>query len=593
MSAMPVKAMAGGNKGQGAKTPVLFWVLLGLPVVYLAAVLADVWEQGIALATFFDSLQAKLFAPWLIRWTDKTPAFVLGFLFLYALAVFCFQSESANRRPGEEHGSAKWGKAKVLNKKYAHPKDPFDNIILTQNIAIGYDTRRHRRNLNVLVVGSSGAGKTRFYCKPQLYSANGSCSYVVADPKGEMLADSGKFLVKMGYQVTVLDLVHMTGAYNPFEYMDDDKDTISLVHNLIMNTTPKGASSSDPFWEKAETALLMALILYLKHEAIPEEQNFPTVMDMLLSIEVSEEDENLQSALDLLFEALEEQAPEHIACKFYHIFKASAGKTAKSIVVSAAVRLNAMLVPSVAGLMSRPDEMDFGSLGERKRAIFCILPDNDKSLNYIVGMMYTQAFQVLYRKADFEHGGQLPLHVHFIQDEWANVYSGDAPSILSTCRSRRISCSIIVQNISQIKERYKDSWESIMGNTDEILVLGTSEVNSAEQFSKMLGKATINTKTHGITKGRSGSSSENYQTAGRELMTPDEIRLMDNHYALLFIRGENPVMDLKYDILKHPNIALTADGGAEPFYIRRHGESYARTTLSFAASDIDDIEVVA
>lgn len=561
-----------------------------MPVGYLALVLADVWEQGLVLETFFEALQSKLFAPWLVRWTDNSAAFVLGFLALYGLAVFCFQSEQGARRPGEEYGSAKWGSPKALGRKYANRTEPTENIILTQNVGIGFDTHKHRRNLNVLVVGSSGSGKTRFYCKPQLYNAN--CSYVVADPKGEMAAAAAPLLIKKGYQVTILDLVHMTGGYNPFEYMDSDRDTISLVHNLIMNTTPKGAKSSDPFWDKAETALLMALILYLKHEAVPEEQNFPTVMEMLLSIEVSEEDENLQSALDLLFEALEEQEPEHIACKFYHIFKASAGKTAKSIVVSAAVRLSAMNIASVAGLMSRPDEMDFGSLGERKRAIFCILPDNDPSLNYIVGMLYTQCFQVLYRKADFEHGGQLPVHVHFIQDEWANVYSGDAPSILSTCRSRRISCSIIVQNISQIKEKYKDSWESIMGNTDEILVLGTSEVNSAEQFSKMLGKASIITKSRGTTRGRSGSSSENLQGTGRELMTPDEIRLMDNRYALLFIRGEHPVMDLKYDIMGHPNIKLTADGGAEPFYIRHHNDSYAQGVSAYSAKDIDEIQVV-
>lgn len=583
-------AMTNKPGGQG-KPPVLFWILLALPVGYLAVVLADVWAQGLVLETFFDALQSKLFAPWLIRWTSNTPAFLLGFLALYGLAVFCFQSEQGTRRPGEEHGSAKWGNPKALNKKYADMKEPTENIILTQNVAISFNTHKHRRNLNILVVGSSGAGKTRFYCKPQLYNAN--CSYVVADPKGEMAAAAAPLLIKKGYQVTILDLVHMTGAYNPFVYMETDKDTITLVNNLIMNTTPKGAKSSDPFWDKAETALLLALIFYLKYEAGPEEQNFPTVMEMLLSIEVKEEDEEHQSALDLLFEALEEQVPEHIARKFYKVFKASAGKTAKSIVVSAAVRLSAMLIPSVADLMSRPDEMDFGSLGERKRAIFCILPDNDPSLNYIVGMMYTQAFQVLYRKADFEYGGQLPVHVHFIQDEWANVYSGDAPAILSTCRSRRISCSIIVQNISQIKEKYKDSWESIMGNTDEILVLGTSEVNSAEQFSKMLGRASIITKSTGTTRGRSGSSSENLQSAGRELMTPDEIRLMDNRYALLFIRGENPVMDLKYDIMRHPNIALTADGGAEPFYIRHHNDSYARPSFAFGVGDIDEIKIVA
>ncbi|MDL2294307.1 type IV secretory system conjugative DNA transfer family protein [Ruminococcaceae bacterium OttesenSCG-928-D13] len=579
-------------KGQGQQTPVLLWVLLAVPVGYLALVLADVWEQGVVLADFFEQLQTKLFAPWLVRWTDKSVAFLLGFLAVYGLAVFCFRSEQGNRRPGEEHGSAKWGNPKALNKKYANLKDSTDNIILTQNVSIGYDTHRHRRNLNILVVGSSGSGKTRFYCKPQLYNANGSCSYVVADPKGEMLAAAGPLLLARGYDLTVLDLVHMTGGYNPFCYMDNDRDTISLIHNLIMNTTPKESKTSDPFWDKAETALLMALILYLRHEAVPEEQNFPTVMAMLLSIEVREEDEDFQSPLDLLFEALEEQDPEHIAVKFYKVFKASAGKTAKSIIVSAAVRLSAMNIASVARMMSH-DEMDFGSLGERKRAVFCILPDNDQSLNYIVGMLYTQCFQVLYRKADFEYGGQLPLHVHFIQDEWANVYSGDAPSILSTCRSRRISCSIIVQNISQIKEKYKDSWESIMGNTDEILVLGTSEVNSAEQFSKMLGKSSIIVKNTGITRGRSGSSSENLQSSGRELMTPDEIRLMDNRYALLFIRGEHPVMDLKYDIMKHPNIHLTADGGAEPYFISRHGESYARKALSFNFEDIESIKIVA
>ncbi len=511
-----------------------------------------------------ELLTEKLDHPFEIHFTEYTVRSLLVCTFLYGMGIGVFYSNQKNYRRGEEHGSAKWGNVGQLCKKYrAMPYA--ENILLTQNFRMGLDCYKHRRNLNILVIGGSGAGKSRTFAIPNIMQCN--CSMVITDPKAELLRKTGDLLKKMGYEVRVFDLIHpdTSFCYNPFQYVQDDKDVLRLINNLIKNTTPKGSQSSDPFWEKSETALLQALMMYLLHEAPPEEQNFPMIMEMLASAQVKEEDEDYESPLDILFERLEMRDPESIAVKQYHIYKQAAGKTAKSILISVGVRLAAFNLKQIADLTCI-DELDLSSIGEKKVALFCCIPDADTSLNYLVGMIYSQLFQTLYYVADRLHGGKLPVPVHCIMDEFPNVaLPDDFEKILATMRSRSISCSIIVQNMSQIKALFKDSHDSVVGNCDELLYLGGNEKETHKYLSELLGKETIDTNTYGQTKGKSGSYSINFQQSGRELLMPDEVRLLDNDYALLFVRGEHAVMDRKYDLLKHPNIRDTEDGGAPPY----------------------------
>ena len=511
-----------------------------------------------------ELLTEKLDHPFEIHFTEYTVRSLLVCTLLYGMGIGIFYSNQKNYRRGEEHGSAKWGNVGQLCKKYrAMPYA--ENILLTQNFRMGLECYKHRRNLNILVIGGSGAGKSRTFAIPNIMQCN--CSMVITDPKAELLRKTGGLLKKMGYEVRVFDLIHpdTSFCYNPFQYVQVDKDVLRLINNLIKNTTPKGSQSSDPFWEKSETALLQALMMYLLHEAPPEEQNFPMIMEMLASAQVKEEDEDYESPLDILFERLEMRDPESIAVKQYHIYKQAAGKTAKSILISVGVRLAAFNLKQIADLTCM-DELDLSSIGEKKVALFCCIPDADTSLNYLVGMIYSQLFQTLYYVADRLHGGKLPIPVHCIMDEWANVaLPDDFEKILATMRSRSISCSIIVQNMSQIKALFKDSHESLVGNCDELLYLGGNEKDTHKYISELLGKETIDTNTYGQTKGKSGSYSTNFQQSGRELLMPDEVRMLDNDYALLFVRGEHAVMDRKYDLLKHPNIRDTEDGGAPPY----------------------------
>ena len=483
---------------------------------------------------------------------------------IYSFSYLAYYYNRKNYRRNEEYGSAKWANNKAVNKKYTE-KDYYSNKILSQNVRIGLDGRRHRRNLNTLVIGGSGAGKTRFFGKPNLMQCN--TSFVVLDPKGEQLRDVGNLLEKEGYVIKVVDLINMNRShcYNPFRYIKDDKDVLKLITNLIRNTTPKGSQTNDPFWEKSETALLEALCLYLLHEAPEEEQNFTMVMEMIAAAEVKEDDEEYQSPLDELFERLEIRNPNSLALKQYKIYKQAAGKTAKSILISVGVRLSAFNLESIASLTAI-DELELDLVGERKTAIFAVIPDNDSTFNFLIGMLYTQLFQMLYYQADIVHGGALPVPVHFLMDEFANVALPDEfDKLLSTMRSRLIFVSIIIQNLAQIKGLYKDSWESIVGNCDTLYYLGGNEQSTHKFMSEYLGKETLDTNTYGKSSGRSGNYSTNYQQAGRELLTPDEVRLLDNDYGLLFIRGERPVFDKKYDILKHPRINETTDGNAKPY----------------------------
>jgi type IV secretion system protein VirD4 len=553
------------RRDETARSSLILFAVFLIPVVWAALLTAPSLSGG--LPEILANLTAAMNNPFDIRWVADTPKCILLFIAAYCLGIGIYLSTKRNYRRREEHGSARWGGAAAVNKKY-RDKDPQKNKILTQNVRIGLDGRKHRRNLNVMVVGGSGSGKTRFYAKPNVMQAN--TSFVVLDPKGEILRDTGNLLKANGYEIKVLDLInmHLSHCYNPFAYLKDDKDVLKLVTNLIRNTTPKGSNTNDPFWERSETALLEALILYLLYEAPPEEQNFPMVMEMIAAAEVREDDETYQSPLDELFERLEMREPDHLAVKQYNIFKLAAGKTAKSILIGLGVRLEKFNLSTLAGITT-VDEMELPSIGEKKTALFAVIPDNDSSFNFIVGMLYTQLFQSLMYLADYKYGGRLPVHVHFVMDEFANVALPDEfDKLLSTMRSREISVSIILQNLAQLKALFKDTWESIVGNCDEFLYLGGNEQSTHKYVSELLGKETIDTNTYGLSRGRNGSYSTNYQQSGRELLTPDEVRMLDNRFALLFIRGERAVMDEKYDILKHPNLKLAADGGGKPF---RHG----------------------
>lgn len=550
----------------------MIW-LAGLPVIWWAAILiADAIQPGRNLFELMEVLTEKLNHPFQLHYTEYTIKSVLVCTLLYAAGIGIFYSSQKNYRRGEEHGSARWGDARQICKKYSQ-KPYSQNILLTQNFRISLDTHEHRRCLNILVVGGSGAGKSRGFALPNIMQC--CCSMVITDPKAELLRKTGGLLEKKGYEVRVFDLINpdTSFCYNPFEYVHDDKDVLRLISNLIQNTTPKGSQSSDPFWEKSETALLQALMLYLLHEAPPEEQNFAMIMEMLGSAQVKEEDEDYESPLDILFDRLEMRDPDSIAVKQYHIYKLAAGKTAKSILISVGVRLAAFNLPQIAKL-TNTDELDLSSMGERKVALFCCIPDADTSLNYLVGMIYSQLFQTLYYMADRVHGGALPVPVNCIMDEFPNVsLPNEFEKILATCRSRSIYCSIIIQNMSQLKALFKDSWESLVGNCDEFLYLGGNEKETHKYVSELLGKETIDTNTYGQTKGKSGSYSTNFQQSGRELLQPDEVRMLDNQNALLFIRGERPILDAKYDLMKHPNIRYTEDGGAGPF-------NYAKAPLA-------------
>lgn len=567
----------------------MIW-LAGLPVIWWAAILiGDAIQPCRNLFELMEVLTEKLNHPFQLHYTEYTIKSVLVCTLLYAAGIGIFYSSQKNYRRGEEHGSARWGDARQICKKYSQ-KPYSQNILLTQNFRISLDTHKHRRCLNILVVGGSGAGKSRGFALPNIMQC--CCSMVITDPKAELLRKTGGLLEKKGYEVRVFDLINpdTSFCYNPFEYVHDDKDVLRLISNLIQNTTPKGSQSSDPFWEKSETALLQALMLYLLHEAPPEEQNFAMIMEMLGSAQVKEEDEDYESPLDILFDRLEMRDPDSIAVKQYHIYKQAAGKTAKSILISVGVRLAAFNLPQIAKL-TNTDELDLSSMGEKKVALFCCIPDADTSLNYLVGMIYSQLFQTLYYMADRVHGGALPVPVNCIMDEFPNVsLPNEFEKILATCRSRSIYCSIIIQNMSQLKALFKDSWESLVGNCDEFLYLGGNEKETHKYVSELLGKETIDTNTYGQTKGKSGSYSTNFQQSGRELLQPDEVRMLDNQNALLFIRGERPILDAKYDLMKHPNIRYTEDGGAGPFNYAK--APLAHDDFTFDETRYDDYELL-
>ena len=537
---------------------ILYRLFFYLPVIWAALLIAQ--SLGGGLPDLFSNLTAALEHPFQIQWTDKSLLTILICTGVYIMSLCIYDAESGRMRDGEEHGSAMWGSPKQVNAQFFQKQ----NKILTRHVRLGLDTHKHRRSLNVLVIGGSGAAKTRGYVKPNILEAN--TNYVITDPKMEVLTDTGGYLKKKGYDIRVLNLVNLeqSDGYNPFRYLRDEKDALKLVNTLIQATTPKGSHESDPFWTKSETALLQAIILMLYQEAPEYEQNFSMVMRVLEYAEVRENDDEYISPLDRLFKAMEHEHPESVALRQYKVFKQAAGKTAKSILVSAAVRLAPFNLPQIKAITDH-DDMDLYTLGEKKCALYAVIPDNDTTFNFLVSLLYSQIFQTLYYCADQIHHGALPCHVHFILDEAPSVNLPGLPRELATMRSRNISCSTIIQNMAQIKELYKDSWETIPGNSDTLLYLGGNESSTHKYISEALGKSTIDTKTHGQTKGRSGSYSTNFQISGRELLTPDEVRMLDNRYCILFIRGARPVLDLKYELMEHPAIRYTMDGGAPPY----------------------------
>ena len=555
----------------------IFFIIGFIPVIWLSLLIAPYYNDG--LFKILEEISKQIESPFNIVWCNNSIKSVLVCCFFYAMGIIVYMLTKRNYRKGEEHGSAKWGKAKEINKKYEQePK--LSNKILTKHVSIGYDGRIHRRNLNTLVIGGSGAGKTRFYAKVNVLQAN--TSFIILDPKGEIARDEGYLLEREGYDVKVLDLINMekSHCYNPFVYLKTDNDVQRLVTNLFKATTPKGSQSSDPFWDTSAAMLLLSLMFYLWYEAPTDEQNFPMVMEMLRAGDVKEEDENYISPLDILFNQLEVENPNHIALKYYRDYRSGSAKTLKSIQITLASRLEKFNLDSLAGL-TQTDELELDKIGEKKTALFAIIPDNDPSFNFLVSMLYTQLFQQLFYIADYKYGGRLPVHVHFLMDEFANVsLPDDFQNILSVMRSREISVSIILQNLAQLKKLFEKDWESIVGNCDEFLYLGGNEQSTHKYVSELLGKATIDMNTYGKSTGKSGSYSTNYQLSGRELYTPDEVRMLDNKYAILFIRGERPIKDLKYDIMKHPNVKYSADGKAKPY---KHGE----VTNSIATINID------
>lgn len=557
------------NQPNRTGNPVVY-LFLYIPVAWAALLIAQ--SLGGSLPDILARLTAALENPFSIRWTQYSPLSILICTGAYIMALSLLSANQGQRRDGEEHGSAAWATPRQVNAMFAQK----ENKLLTRNVRLGLDTHKHRRSLNVLVIGGSGAAKTRGYVKPNILEAN--TNYVITDPKMEVLTSTGGYLKSQGYDIRVLNLVNLeqSDGYNPFRYIRDEKDALKLVNNLIQATTPKSSHESDPFWTKAETALLQAIILMLFQEAPEYEQNFSMVMRVLEYAEVKEEDEEYISPLDLLFQSMERENPTSVAVRQYKVFKLAAGKTSKSILVSTAVRLAPFNLPQIKAITDH-DEMELYSLGEKKCALYAVIPDNDQSFNFLVSLLYAQAFQALYYSADQLHHGALPRHVHFILDEFAAMPLPGFTRELATMRSRNISASTIIQNMAQIKEMYKDSWETIPGNSDTILFLGGNESSTHKYISEALGKSTINTKTHGQTKGRSGSWSTNFQMSGRELLTPDEVRQLDNRYAILLIRGAKPVMDLKYDLTKHPAVRYTVDGGGPPYI---HHQEKPKTWLS-------------
>ena len=478
--------------------------------------------------------------------------------------VLYYKAKNAKKfRHGEEYGSARWG-----NRKDIEPfEDPVfeNNIILTETERLTMNSRpkapKYARNKNVIVIGGSGSGKTRFYVKPQLMQMTDHVSYVVTDPKGTIIVECGKMLVNGGYRIKVLNTINFKKSmhYNPFHYIRSEKDILKLVNTIIANTKGEGEKSTEDFWVKAERLLYSALIGYIWYEAPEEEQNFSTLLEFINASETREEDEEFKNAVDELFEELEADNPEHFAVRQYRKYKLAAGKTAKSILISCGARLAPFDIQELREIMSY-DEMELDMIGDQKTAMFVIISDTDDTFNFVVAIMYTQLFNLLCDKADDEHGGRLPYHVRLLLDEFSNI--GQIPKfdkLIAKIRSREISASIILQSQSQLKTIYKDAAETITGNCDTVLFLGGKESSTLKEISETLGKETIDLYNTSDTRGTSQSYGLNYQKTGKELMSRDELAVMDGNKCILQLRGVRPFLSNKYDITKHKRYKELAD----------------------------------
>ena len=575
---------------KNARGAVIILTALLLAVIWIALIFAEAVAEGGSLAEVLFNFSINLQSLHIPKWNAYSLKTISACLIIYGFLVSLYYEQKGNYRFREEYGSACWGNPKRTSRLFRTKKhDPY--IILTENVKVSMNTkalpRLHQINANVLVIGGSGSGKSRSYIMPNILEC--ACSYVICDPKGELYHTLGGVLEQAGYDITVFNLLEMqkSDGYNPLRYVKDEKDIETLVTALVNNTNDKKHSAGEKFWEDSEKNLLKALIAYLYEQAPENEQNFATLMYMLSHMEVREEDENYKSTVDLLFEDLAYTDPDSYALREYKGFRQGAGKTLKSILISLSSRLNGFNLPQLNRIILN-DDMDFQSLGERKRAIFMLISDNDSSFNYLVGMLYLQAFHELYSLADTKYHGSLPVPVRFMMDEFSNTpLPSDFEHILSTCRSRNISINIAVQNMAQLKAIFKENSDNVTSNCDSMLYLGTNEASTHEYISKALGKATIDVKSRNTTKGRNGSSTTNYQQTGRELMTPDEVRLLPNDKAILLIRGKRPIIDNKYTLTKHRNYDKI---GSEPY--EKCTKHYESQDLSFAVASLSEIEEV-
>lgn len=505
-----------------------------------------------------------------LAFTNWLPSFhmqdLLGGLvtaLIFRLILYYKAKNAKKFRHGEEYGSARWG-----NRKDIEPfVDPIfeNNIILTETERLTLNSRpkqpKYARNKNVIVIGSSGSGKTRFYLKPQLMQMTPNVSYVCTDPKGTIIVECGKMLVNGGYRIKVLNTINFKKSmhYNPFHYIRSEKDILKLVNTIIANTKGEGEKSTEDFWVKAERLLYSALIGYIWYEAPEEEQNFSTLLEFINASETREDDEEFKNAVDELFEELEAENPEHFAVRQYRKYKLAAGKTAKSILISCGARLAPFDIQELREIMSY-DEMELDMIGDQKTAMFVIISDTDDTFNFVVAIMYTQLFNLLCDKADDEHGGRLPYHVRLLLDEFSNI--GQIPKfdkLIATIRSREISASIILQSQSQLKTIYKDAAETITGNCDTVLFLGGKESSTLKEISETLGKETIDLYNTSDTRGTSQSYGLNYQKTGKELMSRDELAVMDGNKCILQLRCVRPFLSNKYDITKHKRYKELSD----------------------------------
>lgn len=560
---------------QNKKKVSLWFIVAGaLLSAYAGYLLNGAWEPGMEMNAFLESFNRVCAEPFANYYNETTLKAVVIALIVYATALLMYITSQRNFMPGKEFGTARFESPQMANRILADKDENF-NRILSQNVKMSLDFRRLKLNGNILICGGSGAGKTFYEVKPNLMQMPHNCSFICTDPKGEILRSCGEMLKNNGYSVKVINLLEMekSDCYNPFSYIREETDVVKLITNLISNTTPKGATPSDPFWEKAEGLFLQAIFYYVWLEEPPARRNFETVLQLLGEAEVTEQ--NKPSRLDVRMKFLEETSKlgaAHPAVKQYNKCMRGAGDTVRSIIISANSRLAFLENKQVLRLLSR-DDLDLAELGigvngdgETKTALFCVIPDSDKSYNFIIGMLYTQIFQELYYQADFNCGGRLPIHVTFMLDEFANVaLPDDYCSLLSTMRSREISSIIIIQNFAQLKALFKDTWETIPGNCDTFIYLGGNEQSTHKYVSELLGKGTIDKKSSGETKGRQGSSSRNYDVLGRELFTPDEVRKLDNRKCIIFIRGFDPIMDSKFIPFGHPAFDQTADGKGKPY----------------------------